>query len=235
MKLRNRVSMVEDAVLRSEYSKGIDVVAISIPHKSVGWIRQRAHRLGLATKRAQARPVEIGEIFGQLTALERISVRSKSGPIKIVVRCKCVCGQEKLVAATKLRSRRTRSCGCSTAKLISNRNRMATGYAATTQLLRAYKVGAESRQLVFELTREHFSQLILQHCHYCGATPTKTRQLCSGDSLCWNGIDRQDSGKGYMVTNVVTCCVTCNMAKRRMSSGEFLSWIRRIAQHQGML
>jgi hypothetical protein len=51
-----------------------------------------------------------GQRFGRLTVVERTNKRNKSG--KILYRCKCECGGEKLVSATNLLNGGTRSCGC---------------------------------------------------------------------------------------------------------------------------
>lgn len=37
---------------------------------------------------------------------------------------------------------------------------------------------------------------------------------CEGNiSKFGSGLDRKDSNKGYLLSNVVSCCVVCNMAK----------------------
>lgn len=38
------------------------------------------------------------------------------------------------------------------------------------------------------------------------------------------GLDRIDSTKGYTMDNLVSCCETCNRAKRHMSLAEFREW-----------
>lgn len=50
-----------------------------------------------------------GQKFGRLTAIERIE-NNKSG--ETLWLCKCICGKESTVAAGRLRSGKTRSCGC---------------------------------------------------------------------------------------------------------------------------
>lgn len=54
----------------------------------------------------------------------------------------------------------------------------------------------------FELTKEQFYNLISQPCYYCG---DKEKEF--------NGIDRIDSQKGYIIDNCVTCCEYCNKMK----------------------
>ncbi len=47
----------------------------------------------------------------------------------------------------------------------------------------------------------------------------------------YNGIDRTDNDLGYITTNVVPCCATCNYAKKGKTVEEFFTWARRIAAH----
>lgn len=49
-----------------------------------------------------------GQRFGRLTALERLE-RGRGG---YIWRCRCECGTERFVAATRLKMGKTRSCGC---------------------------------------------------------------------------------------------------------------------------
>jgi hypothetical protein len=79
---------------------------------------------------------------------------------------------------------------------------------------------ARRRGKEFNLDFESVSAMITGNCHYCGIDG----QL---------GLDRIDSDKGYIEGNVVSCCKTCNFAKRTMTEQEFYSWIDRIALHQG--
>lgn len=86
---------------------------------------------------------------------------------------------------------------------------------------RSYIQHAGYRSIIVELSENRFIQLFQQPCYYCGTT----------GSL--NGVDRLDNTKGYVEGNVVSSCLTCNRAKNKMSQEEFLSWIKRIAVHQG--
>lgn len=81
---------------------------------------------------------------------------------------------------------------------------------------------ARKRDKIFNLSYEYVVELLIGNCKYCGI---------SGKL----GIDRIDSNLGYIEGNVVSCCKTCNFAKRTMTEKEFYSWINRIAIHNGYM
>ena len=85
-----------------------------------------------------------------------------------------------------------------------------------------YKQGAKKRELEFCITLRDFDELTSKPCCYCN--------LFSPDKdFC--GIDRVDSGKGYVLDNCVPCCSICNVMKMELSLEMFLSYIERIYQH----
>lgn len=93
------------------------------------------------------------------------------------------------------------------------------------EYIRASKVGAycrrnaKDRGLVWELTREDVTRVIVQPCTYCGYHEN------------YVGIDRIDNTKGYTTTNITPCCHPCNWAKKDMTVDQFLSWTKRIYEY----
>ena len=81
-----------------------------------------------------------------------------------------------------------------------------------------YKRGADSRGYAFELSIEQFNLLWKQPCYYCNTVV---------DTI---GIDRKDNTIGYVESNVVSCCRTCNFMKHTMSDTEFINKCIKIAQ-----
>ena len=76
------------------------------------------------------------------------------------------------------------------------------------RLYRNYIRGCERRNIYWNLTQEQFHKLTSAPCAYCDRLPgSKVR------SYTYNGIDRVDNSKGYIVTNSVTCCKECNFIK----------------------
>lgn len=53
----------------------------------------------------------IGKTFGKLLVLEEVKERSKNN--KILYKCKCTCGNEKIINGENVRTGHTSSCGCS--------------------------------------------------------------------------------------------------------------------------
>ena len=96
-----------------------------------------------------------------------------------------------------------------------------------------YARGARRRGLEYNLTRDEFKTLIESNCHYCGTEPNTLNHVSrvKDNEFYRNGIDRVDNSKGYISTNVVSCCKTCNIAKNNMGENEFYEWIDRIYNH----
>jgi hypothetical protein len=107
----------------------------------------------------------------------------------------------------------------------------------TKEMFRKYKNGANSRNLVWELTLEEVASLIFSRCHYCGSSPSEhyvirhsTKTLSKISSRCYNGIDRKNNKIGYIKTNVVTCCQFCNKSKSSKSYAHFINWCNNLAK-----
>lgn len=79
---------------------------------------------------------------------------------------------------------------------------------------------AKKRGKEWTLEREEAFKLIISDCHYCGFKPEwPTTRV---------GIDRVDNAIGYITSNCVPCCFTCNSAKGVMMHDEFMAWIKRV-------
>ncbi len=81
-----------------------------------------------------------------------------------------------------------------------------------------YKKGADAKGLDFELSKDYFRDNFAGDCYYCG------------DKMPKIGIDRIDSSKGYIKSNVVICCTECNLMKRGMSQRDFIEQCKKIAK-----
>ena len=147
--------------------------------------------------------------------------------------CRCVCGREKIVMEQSIRNGRTRSCGCAK-KEAARLRRIDPERQALSSLMARYHYHAKRRKLVFELTREQFKFLVTQPCHYCGSLPSAFSHFYkfgkSIGGLLYNGVDREDNGKGYSIDNVVSCCKQCNTAKGKLSLSAFFKWIRKVVR-----
>lgn len=81
-----------------------------------------------------------------------------------------------------------------------------------------YVYAAKQKNREFSITEEQYIEIVSQPCFYCKRDmPT--------------GMDRIDSSLGYVLENVVSCCVDCNRMKMAHSQEYFLELIRLIANN----
>lgn len=148
----------------------------------------------------------------------------------------CDCGNITIKQGSSVTSQHIRSCGCLKKECIKYLSKDAAkkeyGAAARRVLYLNYKHNAKKRNIFFNLYFEEFKLLTTSNCVYCGREPSKIYQQKDLNGPCvYNGVDREDNSIGYVINNCVSCCHTCNMAKRAMSKIEFLEWVKRVAIH----
>jgi len=169
----------------------------------------------------------MGQRFGKLVVIQRLENVPNGGGTRWL--CRCDCGTEIPATGSSLSAGHTQSCGC-------KRRRPKTGYlpgeASKNKVLLGYKQGAQSRGYDWDLPDEDFFRLIVLDCFYCGAPPSCTL-IASPNSgeFTYNGLDRRDNSKGYVLENVVTCCKICNHAKKDLTFDDFMAWIARLAKY----
>lgn len=101
------------------------------------------------------------------------------------------------------------------------------GEASLNALYSVYRIQASKRHLSFELTRDQFKEITKKNCFYCGDEPHQKIKNKNGDYI-YNGIDRVDNTKGYLIENVVPCCGICNKAKSNKTLEVFSIWINKV-------
>lgn len=101
---------------------------------------------------------------------------------------------------------------------------------AKRYVLNAIKQSAKKRGLLYELVEKDAISLITKECHYCGRPPSSVMSKGSTHlgPFYYNGLDRKDNTKGYLLDNVITCCYHCNIAKSTLSYQDFLEMIKSI-------
>lgn len=176
-----------------------------------------------------------GRKFGRLTVVSRVYGR------RTTWRCRCRCGSKCLILSTNLIHGRTKSCGClrqERAKRFMHNympRRKPTRRGFANALAATYRASAKRRLRVipFQLSTDDCIRLFFACCHYCGRKPMNRFSTTSGAYLNWryNGIDRLNVSKGYIVGNVVTACADCNYAKQSMTYRQFKRWLRRVHDH----
>jgi hypothetical protein len=83
----------------------------------------------------------------------------------------------------------------------------------------SYVKEAKRRSIEFHLSKEIFCDIVKKTCHYCGEMNNEKK---------FNGIDRIDSNKDYILENCVSCCSLCNYLKNKFSIDIFIKRIHHI-------
>lgn len=166
----------------------------------------------------------VGQTFGRLKVIEFAGIKNGHSHWK----CLCVCGKYTTASNGNLKKGNVSSCGCFRKDVAS----LPKGEAMFNKTYSGYKNNAKSRKLEFSLSKEQFRHIVSLNCFYCGNPPSNrsTRSLTNGDFI-YNGIDRLDSSKGYVIDNVVPCCYDCNKAKTNTPYSVFKEWIFRVSDH----
>lgn len=172
---------------------------------------------------------EIGIKIGKLTVLSKNNKTTKYG---CYWNCKCDCGTECIIVASRLsaahKNQNNISCGCFLKRKIEY------GLATKKILFKTYQRSAKDRDLLFDISFDRFVELTSSNCNYCNIKPfsiikNKTKNK-NGDYI-YNGIDRVNNALGYIESNCVPCCKICNAAKGEMTLGEFKDYASRLWQN----
>lgn len=190
--------------------------------------KQKA-RLVITGKYKQNININIGDIFNNLTILERLE-NTKNGLSKF--KCKCTCGNEKITTGVSLRNGSCKSCGCLHRNVMYDKR---LGDAVYKILLRNIKSDCRYRNILFNLDLETIKEITNKNCTYCNREPYEKRcayqrknSKAEDNCLLLNGLDRVIPEKGYVKDNVVPCCKYCNRAKSDLSLKEFKNLINLI-------
>lgn len=164
----------------------------------------------------------VGQKFGQLKVIKKLNKRVNNN---IMWLCICDCGKTKETSTTLLVRNVIKSCGCY--------GMLPPGESAFNNVLRCYRNGAKRRGYKFSLTKEQFRKLVLQNCYYCDGPPANVagRSFRCNGLFTYNGIDRINNNKSYRMSNVVTCCKVCNVAKKTMTMAQFIELCMKVAKN----
>jgi hypothetical protein len=81
-------------------------------------------------------------------------------------------------------------------------------------LFNTYKKRADNKSLPFELSEEEYDIITSSQCYLCGRKSYEKYK---------NGIDRADNNLGYIMSNVKSCCGSCNYIKKDIELGELFN------------
>jgi hypothetical protein len=176
-------------------------------------------------KRSEIIPV--GFQFGNWIVTETNLHKQMGSQTHRACRVLCACGTSRILTYGRLRN--SNSCGCKK-RLRSLDTVWNFVYRNTVR-----------RGWEFSLSLKEFKVISKLPCTYCGVGPSNiqcgryndggTMKIDAQMELCYSGIDRIDSSRGYVHGNVVPCCSVCNRMKSAMPLDDFLDAIARIQRH----
>lgn len=176
-----------------------------------------------------------GNQYGYLTVIKFSHYAPKStGGRKLIWECRCKCGEVIKVENSNLISGHVKSCGCfQREKLKELHKTLIKDDIAFKYVLREYVSGAKDRGIEFNLTENEFRELTQKNCYYCGIEPQQIKNkngshIFKISKYIYNGVDRVDNSRGYVINNCVSCCKNCNIAKGTRTVEEYLSWAERV-------
>jgi len=180
----------------------------------------------------------VGDVFGRLTV---ISVSAERRPRYIggasypILKCLCACGRATDVLSCSI-GRRVQSCGCLKQEMLARgraalgKLKLPKGVAAKNSLFSYYRANAARRHQEFTISRAAFDKMTSQACAYCGRPPGTVHRK-NGSEHVYNGLDRVENSIGYIPSNTVPCCGTCNKLKGQFGLEQFISAARAVCAH----
>lgn len=173
--------------------------------------------------------------FGKLIVLERAPRPIHLKDSGAYWKCKCDCGNEKIISGHSLVKGNTNSCSC----LRKEKSSEAISHDTIEDVKKAsamvlYNNKYRNGDLIFE----DFYILSQMNCYYCGELASNSLNNCniftqkSRDSsefsklygnFVYNGLDRINSSFPHNLNNVIACCFICNRFKSQLNLIDFLN------------
>lgn len=148
--------------------------------------------------------------------------------------CRCDCGKEIIVYAHNLYNNKTKSCGCTKAKLIHDTHYLGTKDVSGTYM-KELRTRARKKNLDFNLTAEFLQRLLEEQNYKCAITGVKIKGSPNNRNKKSNtfkrqtaSVDRINSSCGYTEDNVQWVHKRINNMKGNLSTNMFQLWCLRV-------
>lgn len=206
------------------------------------------HKMTVVKKKCGRKPGPIYDMVGykrdhfeivRLADAGDIAALAKPSQLKdkaVIWIARCSCGKEFAITRSWAVRSDVKGCGCLRMRRHhpSKFDGMEPFEKSRRSLFNDLVYKAKHRDLEWNLTYDDFCMITARPCHYCGSPPHHVstarcrRTSQKPATYVYTGIDRVDSGMGYIGGNCVPCCRTCNVAKNDMSTLEFYLWLNRV-------
>lgn len=144
-------------------------------------------------------------------------------------KCRCDCGNTKIVASPELVNGDTKSCGCQKYKA----NFKGYGEIPKSVYTAIKNWNAASRGIEFNITIEYLWELFLKQNRKCVYTGEILKfGTTKNDSNKTASLDRIDSSKGYIEGNVVWCHKKINILKMNLKLNDFYNFCKLVNKYE---
>ena len=186
------------------------------------WIKK--HGLPMKPRGGGGNTIDLtNKQFGELTAVKQVKGEGDCAKWE----CRCSCGNLHIVKSPCLRRGEIKSCG----KCLEHYNWQGHG-EMSGHYFACVRNNARRRSLTFKLTKKFLWDLFLVQKRLCalsGLTLYFARSYGATEQTA--SLDRIDSSKGYVETNVQWVHKDVNRIKREYSEDQFLKYVKLISYH----
>lgn len=169
----------------------------------------------------------IGNKYGKITVVEYAGI-DKHG--KVLLKCICDCGNEKIINKSSLIRSLTSSCGCVKQEKLRKKH----VHDLSPAYFRRCKQGAIQRNIKFTIDERYVWEIYEKQNRQCAVSgvPIKFHPNYNFSKYQTASIDRINSKKGYVKGNIQIVHKTINVIKWNLTEEELYYWINKIFKHK---
>ena len=181
-----------------------------------------------------------GQSFGRLVVIKMATFRQNG---KVTWECRCNCGKIANVQSCHLISKHTKSCGCLQKDISNNQirnyrkslidsNKHGGRWNGIGDLYGSYfgglKAGAKRRNIEFDVSKEYLWDLFIAQDRKCSLTKLPLEMGYKSQTA---SLDRIDSSKGYVKTNLQWVHRDINTMKMDFDNETFIRYCKLIIEN----
>jgi hypothetical protein len=172
--------------------------------------------------RLDNKKLKSGQIFGMLTLIKPNGKSKNDGGTRWL--CKCGCGNHITVPQSRLKNNRVKSCGCWRKR---KQNHLWKGYCAISgSRVSEIRLRAKNKNLDFDLDAKFLWNLYVNQKKKCAITGEELDIGIDGS------LDRIDSSKGYIKTNVWWVKKDINKMKLDFPLDQFIDLCEQVVKNK---
>lgn len=185
----------------------------------------------MITPKYELKPIEIGTKSGSWTCISKAFKEPDKFGDQLRIRVRCVCGNEQDLHKHAFKyigkNRQCYNCG---RKASASKHRNGFG-DVSGKYLSSVKLGAKRRGLIFDVTAEQLWQKFLDQNKKCALSDIDLiMDYDNRNSNNTASLDRIDSTKGYIISNVQWIHKDINIMKWDYTQEEFIKFCLAVAE-----